>query len=310
MSDRTPASGVLVVGKDAGRTSFDVVAIVRRRLGLRRVGHAGTLDPAALGVLPILLGEATKLMPYLADQDKVYRVTVRFGLRTDTQDLTGRVLSESTALGFGRAEIEAALPRFVGTIRQVPPMYSAVHRDGRRLYELAREGVEVEREPRTVTVRSIDVAGVDLPDAVMTVVCGKGTYVRTLVADLGDLLGCGAVVAHLVRLRVGPFGLDEALPVADLAALPAAAVWASVRPPEAALASWPVVTLDAASTRSFLHGQQAHARRAPDPPAPRVVVRGDDGRFLGVGAMVGTTAGVRPERILHADHPGSQRLRA
>jgi tRNA pseudouridine55 synthase len=304
-----PRSGILVLDKDAGPTSFDLVALVRRRLGVRRVGHAGTLDPAAVGVLPILIAEATKLMPYLADQDKEYRATVRFGIRTDTQDLTGRVLSESQPADLTEERVQQASRRFVGAIDQVPPMYSAVHQGGRRLYELAREGVEVERRPRRVQVHSITVECVVPPTAVLRIVCGKGTYVRALVADLGDVLGCGAAVESLARLRVGPFRREDALPAGDLERLPAAAIWARVRPPETALTSWPAVLLDQAGTRSFLNGQPATIASPPEWPAGHVAVRGHDGRFLGVGAMA-VRGIVRPERIIHADRPGPHVLHA
>ena len=152
-----PSSGILVVDKTAGATSFDAVALARKRLGVRRIGHAGTLDPPATGVLPLLVGEATKLTPYLMDQDKEYVATVRFGVTTDTHDLSGRVLSETPVNGLTRDRLDAACRGFVGRITQVPPMYSAVHHEGRRLYELAREGVEVERTPRDVVISAIDV---------------------------------------------------------------------------------------------------------------------------------------------------------
>jgi tRNA pseudouridine55 synthase len=302
-------SGILAVDKDPGPTSFDVVALVRRRLGVRRVGHAGTLDPGAEGVLPILIGEATKLMPYLSAQDKEYRVTVRLGVRTDTQDLTGRILQETPAAGVTRQGLESAAERFVGRIRQVPPMYSALHREGRRLYELAREGREVDREPRDVTIHAIAVESFDLPRAVLRVVCGKGTYIRALAADLGDALGPGAAVETLVRLQVGPFRRDDAVPRRHLDERPAEELWARVQPPEAALAAWPVVRLDAQGTRMFLHGQPAAVAPGAAAAGTQVVVRGDGGGFLGVGEMTGPVA-VRPARIVHADRPGPHVLRA
>ncbi|HET7342754.1 MAG TPA: tRNA pseudouridine(55) synthase TruB, partial [Methylomirabilota bacterium] len=170
-------SGVLVLDKTAGVTSFDAVTLVRRRLGLRRVGHAGTLDPAATGVLPILLGEATKLRPYLADQDKEYVTTLRLGVTTETGDLGGRVLTTAAVPPLSPAALEAACRPFVGRIKQVPPMYSAVHHEGRRLYELARQGVEVPRVPREVLVHAIEVEEVDGESVRLRIVCGKGTYV-------------------------------------------------------------------------------------------------------------------------------------
>ncbi|MGH7325899.1 MAG: tRNA pseudouridine(55) synthase TruB [Candidatus Rokuibacteriota bacterium] len=300
-------SGVLVVAKAAGMTSFDVVALARKRLGVRRVGHGGTLDPDAVGVLPILIGEATKLMPYLVDWDKEYVVTVRLGVRTDTQDLGGRVLAASPVPPFSHDQIVRATRAFVGRIRQVPPMYSALHHGGRRLYELAREGVEVPREPREVIVHSIDVEEASLPTVTLRIVCGKGTYVRALAADIGETLGCGAAVERLERSRVGPFGLDGALATRELASAPAETVWARVLPAEAALAGWPVVRLDGRAASAFRHGQSVDADR-PALGKPLVAVHAAAGGFLGIGEVIDDR--VKPARIFHADHTGSRVLPA
>lgn len=303
------ASGVLVLDKKAGVTSFDAVAVVRRRLHVRRVGHAGTLDPGATGVLPILIGEATKLAPWLVDQDKEYVATIRFGVTTDTHDLTGRVLAEAPVPTLTRSALEAACRPFVGRIRQVPPMYSAVHHEGRRLYELAREGIEVEREPREVVVHAITVEGTTETTATLRVRCGKGTYVRVLAADLGQALGCGGAVERLVRARVGPFRLEAALGWDELAGLPAGALWARVLPPESALAGWAAVRLDARAARRFTHGQPVDVA----PPASRagtpVRVHDAEGTLLGVGEVI-PGAGVKPLRLLNADRPGTRVLPA
>jgi tRNA pseudouridine55 synthase len=300
-------TGVLVVDKKAGVTSFDAVALVRKRLGLKRVGHAGTLDPAATGVLPILLDEATKLMAYLADQDKEYVATLRLGVTTDTGDLGGRVLSTAAVPALDRAEVEAACRPFIGRIKQVPPMFSAVHHEGRRLYELAREGIEVVREPREVVIHAIDVQEVASESVRLRVVCGKGTYVRVLAADVGSALGCGAAVARLVRTRVGPFAVADAASWTELTEAPAAALWARVRPAEAALAGWAAVRLDARAASQFEHGQPVAI--APPGAAAGALVRVHtaDGRLLGVGEVMGG-ARTRPVRMLHADRPGPRVL--
>jgi tRNA pseudouridine55 synthase len=301
-----PLSGVLVAAKPAGVTSFDVVAAVRRALAVRRVGHAGTLDPDATGVLPILIGEATKLMPYLADQDKEYRVTVRLGVTTDTLDAGGRVLSERPVPDLDRAAVERTARRFVGRITQVPPMFSAVHHGGRRLYELAREGREVERTSREVIVHAIDVRAVSGTTAELTVVCGKGTYVRALVADLGEALGCGAIVEGLVRTRVGGFRLADAVPWDEIAGPARPGLRDRVRPAEAALGDWAAVTLDAAAARAFVHGQAVPVP-APACPSPGPLrVHDADGRLLGVGEAGAGGSRVRPVRILHVDRPGTR----
>lgn len=299
-----PSSGILVVDKTAGVTSFDAVALARKCLGVRRIGHAGTLDPAATGVLPLLIGEATKLAPYLMDQEKEYVATVRFGVTTDTHDLAGRVLSEAPVIGLTRARLDAACRGFVGRIRQVPPMYSAVHHAGRRLYELAREGMEVDRSPRDVVVSDIEVQGIEDASATLRVVCGKGTYVRVLAADLGAALGCGAAVERLVRTRVGRFQLADAVAWRDLVETPTSALWTRVLPPDAALAHLPAARLDASGARRFVHGQSADVRPPLTGPGPARVYDASD-VLLGVGEIAPTGASVRPVRMVHADRPGS-----
>ena len=282
------------------------MGLVRRRLGARRVGHAGTLDPDATGVLPVLLGEATKLMGYLADHDKEYRALVRFGVRTDTQDMSGRVLSEVDVPALDRAAVAAAAKTFVGRIKQTPPMYSALHRDGRRLYELAREGVEVERAAREVLVHAIDVESVDGARATVRVVCGKGTYVRTLAADLGDALGVGGAVEQLRRLRVGPFTLDAAVSWELLEHAPAAELRERVAPPAAALAGWTEVRLDARRATAFRHGQAVDGGAAPG----LVRVHDEDGTLIGIGEIDAGTGRLQPVRILHADRSDARVLPA
>ncbi len=295
-------SGVLPVEKGPGVTSFQVVAHLRRVLRAPRIGHGGTLDPDATGLLPILIGEATKLTPYLIDLDKEYRATVRLGITTETQDLSGAVIGTRPVPDLDAAAVDAALRPFTGTIRQVPPMYSALHRGGKRLYELAREGVEVEREPREVTVYSIRLEAVSLPDFVMWVRCGKGTYVRTLAADIGARLGCGAALASLVRTRVGPYALDDAVAWAELKEVRSgAALWPRVLPPDSALPHFPIVRLDAERARQFGHGQTVSAPGNPNAIAPDGLARvyGPDSAFLGVGQA--RRGAVKPERLLHAD---------
>lgn len=310
MSVRPGGAGVLVVDKAAGATSFDAVALARRQLGLRRVGHAGTLDPAATGVLPILLGEATKLTPYLMDQEKEYVATVRFGLTTDTHDVGGRVLSETPVPRLERRELEDACRPFVGRIKQVPPMYSAVHHEGRRLYELARQGLDVEREPREVLVRSIAVEDVAPPRATLRITCGKGTYVRVLAADLGAAIGYGAALERLVRSRVGHFALADALAWADLVTGERDALWVRVEPPEAALRDWPAVTLDEPAAAAFTHGQTVGVAPVAAAGERHVRVHDRGGTLLGVGALAAAGHQVRPVRILHADRPGTRVLPA
>lgn len=290
-------SGVLPVDKGAGVTSFQVVARLRRVLGVRKIGHGGTLDPDATGVLPILVGEATKLTPYLTELDKEYVATVRLGVVTDTQDGSGRVLATSSVPPLERPAVEAVLARFRGEIAQVPPMYSALHHEGRRLYELAREGREVARRPRPVMIHTLTLEAMALPELTLRVRCGKGTYVRTLAADIGEALGCGAVLARLVRTRVGPYALDGCVPWAEvLDGADGERLWARLAPSDSAVAHLPALSLDPALARAFVNGQTVRGEPSLD---GLVRVYGPGATFLGVGA--GRHGTVKPERILHAD---------
>jgi len=205
-------SGLLLIDKPAGITSFDVVRRVRRALKVRKVGHLGTLDPFATGLLPLALEEATKLAQFLLEEPKTYLATLTLGVETDTQDLTGRVTAESDRLP-SPEEVHQAATRFVGEIEQVPPSYSAVHHQGERLYKLARRGEAVEVPPRQVVIYRLEVMEAALPQVTVRVECGKGTYIRTLAHDLGRALGCGAHLVALTRLAVGAFRLEEALPL-------------------------------------------------------------------------------------------------
>jgi tRNA pseudouridine55 synthase len=208
-------SGILLIDKPAGVTSFEAVRRARRALGTKKIGHLGTLDPLATGLLPLCLNEATKLVPYLMPEPKVYRARVRLGVTTTTQDAAGEVVATSEAMPTPE-EVYRAAVGFVGQLTQVPPIYSARHYQGERAYRRARRGQAVELAPQTVTVYELRVEEVALPEFSFTVKCSQGTYVRTLAQDLGEALGCGAHLAALRRLAVGPFRVDEALPLAAL----------------------------------------------------------------------------------------------
>ena len=214
--ERPGASGFLVVDKPAGCTSHDVVDEARRRFGTRRVGHLGTLDPQATGVLPLAVRAATKLVPFLPSMQKAYVGTVRFGIETDTLDAQGKVVRTHTGSLPDAASIEEALATFVGEIEQIPPMYSAVKQRGVPLHRLARRGEEVERAPKRVTIERLELLRFDAPDADISVLCGPGTYVRTLAADLGARLGCGALLQSLRRLQSGPFQITQAFTLEQL----------------------------------------------------------------------------------------------
>jgi len=203
-------NGVVVVDKPAGITSHDAVERVRKLLGEKKAGHTGTLDPMATGVLPVCVGEATKLASFLAGDDKTYEVTMRLGVRTDTLDMTGRVLDEQEPRVTG-ADVRAVLEGFAGTITQVPPQYSAVKVRGRALYKWARKGVRVEAPARQVEIRAIRLRAIEPPRVRFDVTCSKGTYVRTLCADAGERLGCGAALESLRRTASGRFRLEDAV---------------------------------------------------------------------------------------------------
>lgn len=211
-----PLSGILNINKPAGWTSFDVVSLVRRKSGVRRVGHGGTLDPAATGVLPVAVGPAARFLEYLLLVPKVYDATVQLGVTTDTYDAEGRVMETHDARAIGIAEIERVLPDFIGEIQQVPPLFSALKREGMPLYKLARAGEHVEREPRTVKVYGIRVLEFHSPRLRLSIECGRGTYIRSLAHDLGEVLGCGAHVESLTRTQVGAFHLRSSLELANL----------------------------------------------------------------------------------------------
>jgi tRNA pseudouridine55 synthase len=209
--------GVLNINKETGWTSHDVVAKVRHLLGGVKVGHAGTLDPMAIGVLPVLVGRATRLAEYLVEWDKEYEAVLRLGETTDTQDASGTVLERRSTEAVTPERIREIVARFRGPLEQVPPMYSAVKVDGVPLYKAARAGKTIAREPRTVVLHVLEVVAVHERDVTLRVVCSKGTYVRTLCADIGEALGVGGHLRSLVRTRVGPFTLDQALTVDDVA---------------------------------------------------------------------------------------------
>lgn len=209
-------NGIINVYKEAGYTSFDVVAIMRRLLHIKKIGHTGTLDPQATGVLPICIGKGTRVVSLLTDYDKTYRGTCRLGVRTDTQDIWGTILEEET-VNRSLEQVIDGLESFVGEYSQIPPMYSALKKNGKKLYELARQGIEVEREPRLVTIHRIyDIEQVDDVTFSFTVTCSKGTYIRTLIDDLGKKLGTCATMTALCRLEVGPFNHKDARTLSEL----------------------------------------------------------------------------------------------
>lgn len=208
-------NGILNILKPPGMTSHDVVSVVRKKLNIKKVGHTGTLDPNAAGVLPICVGQATKISQYLLDGEKKYRAELTLGVETDTEDVYGTILNRSPVVST-KEEIENAILSFVGTYNQVPPMYSALKVKGKKLYELAREGIEIERKSRKVTIHSIDIIEIKNDKVMLDVLCSKGTYIRTLCKDIGKTLGCGGVMSFLLRTEASGFDLKNAITIEEL----------------------------------------------------------------------------------------------
>jgi tRNA pseudouridine55 synthase len=290
------ADGVLIVSKEVGWTSHDVVAKVRSLLGGVKVGHAGTLDPAATGVLPLMIGRATRAAEYFVGWEKEYRAVMRLGETTDTQDATGTVLARVDAGGVSEEALRAAVARFRGPQQQLPPMFSAVKVGGRPLYKAARAGKTIDREERAIVVHELDILEIDGRDIVLRVVCSKGTYIRTLCADIGLALGVGAHLHSLERSRVGPWSIDRALTVDQVAAhLAIGTLRDCVITLDQALERLPAVIVDSEQSRRVLHGAAIapEGMRALPASAEPVVVRLKDegGRLLGIGTYDTGTAG-------------------
>ncbi len=296
---RRALDGVLLLDKPVGLSSNDALMRAKRLYLAKKAGHTGTLDPLASGLLPLCFGEATKFSQDLLDADKTYEATMRLGVRTTTGDAEGDVL-DTRDVTCDEAAVGAALARFVGDIVQVPPMYSALKRDGKPLYEYARAGQTVEREGRTVTIRSLELLSCALPDVTFRVTCSKGTYVRTLAEDIGAALGCGAHLTMLRRTGVGSLTLEHAVTLDALDAATQDERDARLAPVDALLSTFPFVTLDAALAKRFLHGQRLKlselAARPEANEGARVRVYDADDRLLGVArASEGVLA---PERLV------------
>jgi tRNA pseudouridine55 synthase len=253
-------SGVLVVDKPVGLTSHEVVQIIRRGTNIRRAGHTGTLDPRASGVLIVLIGPAVRLSEYVSASDKRYQAIIRLGATTDTFDADGRFTSKDAAIQITEEQFETALKTFVGEIIQTPPPYSAVKVQGRPAYEMAREGEEVELEPRKIQVYSLELLEWAPPEAVIDVYCSSGTYVRSLANDLGDKLGCGAYLTGLRRTKSGRFTLRDAVPLRKLREAFDAGNWYQyVIPAAEALSDWPSLELNNEQVEAVRHGHRVPA---------------------------------------------------
>lgn len=311
----TAMDGVLIIDKPAGFTSHDAVARMRKILNERRVGHTGTLDPFATGVLVILIGQATRLAQFLSGADKQYHAVVRLGFRTDTADVTGKPVASPTKENWSASvtneAIEAACKDLRGEIDQVPPMFSAKKQGGKKLYELARRGEEVERAPRRVTIHSLELASTFGPalernadgtiDVAIEVTCSAGTYIRTLAEDFGGRLGVGAHLATLRRTRAGNFHLNDALQITELESRPPAALREMLLSPDAALRDLPHVDLNNEDVRKTQQGialDLSHQPQRTFSEGENVRMRTDKGLLIAVGSYDHAARLLRPRVVL------------
>lgn len=283
-------NGIMNVYKEAGFTSHDVVAKLRGICKQKKIGHTGTLDPDAVGVLPVCFGSGTKLCDMLTDWDKEYIATLRLGVATDTQDLSGQVLwkaDEDALAAVTEERVREAILHFLGGYDQIPPMYSALKVNGKKLYELARAGKEVERKARRVEISELEILETALPTVRFRVVCSKGTYIRTLCHDIGERLGCGGAMASLTRSRVGIFGIDQALRLSEIEKLrDEDRISDVIIPPDAVFASCRAVAVTAEGKRLLENGNRLSAELLSDAGSLReeeqIRMYDETGRFYGV----------------------------
>ena len=302
--------GILNIDKPWGKTSFSMVAMVKRLTGEQRVGHAGTLDPAATGVLPICLGQGTRVIEFLVEATKAYRAEIELGVITDTYDASGRIIQRGDPSGINQNQLESVLTSFCGLIRQTPPMYSAVKYRGKPLYELARAGITVERRSRLTKIHGLELVGWQPPVATVEVVCGKGTYIRSLAHDLGQALGCGAYLKNLIRSRCGLFDIRDAVSVPQLEDAFHYGYWQYfIHPIDSVLSHWAAIVVDDDGVQDIRNGRPLVMRShdvsemkvSPDQgiiyPEARCRAYALDGRFLGVLRFNSEKRQWQPEKV-------------
>ena len=284
--------GVFLLDKPIGLTSNDALQKVRRLFSAAKGGHTGTLDPMATGLLPLCFGEATKFSADLLNADKTYEAVVKFGVTTDSGDAEGKVIA-TAAVNVTESDIFRVLPQFTGPIQQIPPMHSALKRDGRPLYELARQGIVVEREARAVTIHSLEVLAFAGDTLNLRVSCSKGTYIRVLASDIGDVLGCGGHLIALRRTEIADIDLANAITLADLEVLDETLRLERLQPVDALLLSLPKLVVEGEAAERFSHGNPIER---PDEQARKIRVYAD-GRLLGVGEP-GSDGRLWPKRLV------------
>lgn len=298
--------GILNINKPLDKTSFSVVAMVRRLSGERRVGHAGTLDPAATGVLPVCLGQGTRVVEFLVDATKTYRAEIELGVTTDTDDASGRIIEKRDPSGISREQVEAVLSSFCGLVKQTPPMYSAVKYHGKPLYKLARAGITVERRSRLVKIEKLAILDWQPPIVVIEVVCGKGTYIRSLAHDLGQTLGCGASLKGLARLRCGPFDIEDAVSLSELEDGFRFGYWQHfIYPIDSVLLHWAAMVVGDSAGESIRNGRLLALGNSSQNEGDGSAQHSDnrcraydlDGRFLGVLRFNSERGEWQPEKV-------------
>jgi len=298
---RAATAGILNVDKPVGLTSHDVVARTRQASGLRKVGHAGTLDPAASGVLLVCLGQATRVTEFLMRGRKRYDAEIRLGVTTDTGDGEGRVTRRVPEFDVGQEDVQEALSRFKGHIQQIPPMHSALKHQGTTLYRLARQGIEVEREPRPVEIYDLRLTDWTPPTFRLLVECSKGTYIRALATDLGDVLGTGAHLQHLVRLACGPYTLEDAVSLTEAVQCLTDGQWQQIlHPVDEALLGFEAVTMDGEAETMIRHGQQVHGPEPLGAPFCRAY-SSSSGRFVALLQYDRQSKTWQPRKVFNLD---------
>lgn len=287
--------GLLIIDKPAHWTSHDVVGWARKWAGERKIGHAGTLDPAATGVLPLAINDGTKILEYLSDADKAYRAEITFGIATDSADIEGTVIATDHTV-IDRADFDRVLDQFRGPISQIPPAHSAIRIDGKRAYELARAGQEVEMPSRDVTIHDLTLISFESNVAVVDIACSKGTYIRSLARDLGAALGTVAYLSNLVRTRSGPFDQADAWTIAELRELDPVASWPELAMhPDEALIDWPAIVLSDAEETDWRFGR---AIAAPGEPGMRARMYNTIGEWVGLAEYNPDANNWQPTRVI------------
>ena len=280
--------GIINIYKEAGWTSHDVVAKLRGILKTRKIGHTGTLDPDAVGVLPVCIGRATKACDMLTDKSKIYEAVLRLGITTDTEDMSGTILTQNDVCATGE-EVQNAVQSFIGDYEQIPPMYSAIKVNGKKLYELAREGKVIERKPRPVTIYQLEILEMTLPTVRIRISCSKGTYIRSLCRDIGEKLGCGGCMEKLIRTKVGDFSIEDTLTLAEVETLSKNnQIESKIKPVDELFVQYPMVKITTEASHKLAHNgnplslKQLHLDQCYQKDGHWIRVYDLEDRFIGI----------------------------